>query len=374
MPSLLFVLNDSGFFLSHRLQIALAAQAAGLDVHVATPESDKTKILRAYGFAYHPLRLTRSGTNLFLEISAFLELIRIFHKTRPHLLHLVTIKPVVYGGIAARLTRVPTVVAAVSGLGIVFSRSGFKASVLRFFVKQLYRVALAHPKLRVIFQNSSDAEVISHLASLKPEQICLIHGSGVDLTDYSFTPLPDDEVPIVLLPARLLKSKGVLEFVEAARQLYARGIRARFVLAGAPDAGNPDTMSAEAITSWVAQGLVEHWGHRADMPQVFAQSSLVVLPSFSEGLPKALIEAQACGRAIVTTDCPGCRAAIVPDETGLLVPIRDASALANAIEQLLQARQRLQAMGKAGRAWAESRFDIRRVVEQHLEIYRFLMQ
>ncbi|MDR1350401.1 MAG: glycosyltransferase family 4 protein [Zoogloeaceae bacterium] len=375
MPGLLFVLNDSGYFLSHRLQIALAARTAGFDVHVATPESDKTKTVRAYGFTHHPLLLTRSGSNPFLEILSFMELLRIFRETKPDLLHLVTIKPVIYGGVAARLTRVPAVVVAVSGLGIVFSRNGFKENLLRFLIKPLYRAALAHPGLRVIFQNPSDSEIISRLASLRPEQICLIHGSGVELTDYAFTPLPDDDAPIVLLPARLLKSKGVPEFVDAARQLRARGVMARFVLAGAPDAGNPDTVTEEAIAAWVAQGLVEHWGYCADMPRVFAQSSLVILPSFyPEGLPKTLIEAQACGRAIVTTECPGCRDAIVPDETGLLVPPRDAGALADAIERLLRDRQRLRDMGRAGRALAESRFDVRHVVERHLEIYQSLMQ
>jgi glycosyltransferase involved in cell wall biosynthesis len=372
MPKLLFVLNDSGFFLSHRLQIAQAARAAGFEVHVAVPEDDKTGAVRALGFACHPLRLTRSGTNPFKEISSCLELIRLFRETRPDLLHLVTIKPVIYGGIAARLTNVPAVVAAVSGLGIVFSRGGFKMGVLRFFVKLLYRAALAHPNLRVIFQNSNDSGIVSRLAFLKPEQVCLIRGSGADLTEYAFTPLPDDEMPVVLLPARLLKTKGVLEFVEAARQLRARGVRARFVIAGAPDAGNPDTLTEAAIAAWMAQGVVEHWGHRADMPVVFSQSSLVVLPSYSEGLPKALIEAQACGRPVVTTDVPGCRDAITPNVTGLLVPSRDANALAEAIGVLLNDRERLRAMGKAGRALAEECFDVRQVVRQHLEIYRSL--
>jgi glycosyltransferase involved in cell wall biosynthesis len=195
----------------------------------------------------------------------------------------------------------------------------------------------------------------------------------VDLTKYVLTPLPDDEKPIVLLPARLLKSKGVLEFVEAARQLSARDVKARFVLVGVPDGGSPDAIANESISIWVAQGLIEHWGYRTDMPAVFSQSSLVVLPSYSEGLSKALVEAQACGRAVVTTDCPGCRDAIVPDETGLLVPPRDARTLANVIEYLLRDRQRLQVMGRSGRALAESRFDVRHVAEQHLEIYRSLM-
>jgi glycosyltransferase involved in cell wall biosynthesis len=164
-----------------------------------------------------------------------------------------------------------------------------------------------------------------------------------------------------------------LEFVEAARQLRASGLKARFALVGVPDAGNPDSVTNEAIADWVKEGIIEYWGYRDDMPLVMAQSSLVVLPSFyAEGLPKVLIEAQACGRAVVTSDWPGCRNAITPGITGLLVPPRDAKTLADTIKILLNDRERLQAMGKAARALAEESFDVRDVVRRHLEIYRSL--
>jgi glycosyltransferase involved in cell wall biosynthesis len=317
--------------------------------------------------------LTRSGTNPFTEMASFWALIRLFRKIRPDIVHLVTAKPVIYGGIAARLTQVPAVVAAVPGLGFVFSHSGFKARMLRFLVSRLYRVALGHPNLRAIFQNPDNARCITRLAALRTEQVCLIRGAGVDLAEYAFTPLPEDELPLAILPARLLKSKGVLEFVEAARQLRASGIRARFALVGVPDTENPDSVENETIAAWAEEGVIESWGYREDMAGVMAQSSLVVLPSFyAEGLPKALIEAQACGRAVVTSDWPGCRDAIIPNVTGLLVPPRDASALAEAMRTLLDDRERLRAMGKAGRALAEEAFDVQQVVRQHLEIYRAL--
>jgi glycosyltransferase involved in cell wall biosynthesis len=375
MPRLLFVLNDSAYFLSHRLPIALAAQAAGFEIHVATPDSIKTANVRAHGFIHHLLPLTRSGANPFSEISTLCTLIRLLRKINPDLLHLVTIKPVIYGGIAARLVGVPAIVAAVPGLGFAFLHTGFKASLLRFLASQFYRIAFRHPRLCVIFQNRNDAEYITRLTSLRAEQICLIRGAGVDLVDYAFTHLPPgNETPIVILPARLLKSKGILEFVEAARLLQEQGVKARFALVGIPDPGNPDSVTKEAIATWVAQGIIEDWGYRDDMPIVLAQSSLVVLPSFyAEGLPKTLVEAQACGRAAVTTDWPGCRDAITPNVTGLLVPPRDAAALANAIEQLLRDRERLQAMGKAGRTLAEEAFDVRQVIAQHLEIYNSLI-
>jgi glycosyltransferase involved in cell wall biosynthesis len=373
IPRLLFVLNDAAYFLSHRLPIAQAARAGGFKVHVAAPESEKTADVRAHGLVWHALPLTRSGTNPFTEMATLWALIRLFRRIRPDIVHLVTVKPVVYGGIAARIAKVPAVAAAVPGLGFVFSHQGFKADALRLLLSLLYRMALGHPRLRAIFQNPVDARRIARLASLPAERICLIRGAGVDLANYAFTPLPkNDEIALVVLPARLLRSKGVLEFVEAARQLRADGVKARFALAGVPDAGNPDSVTHEAIEAWVKEGVIEYWGYRDDMPLVMARSSLVVLPSYAEGLPKALIEAQACGRAVVTSDAPGCRDAITPGVTGLLTPPRDAKALADAIKTLLSDRERLQAMGKAARALAEEAFDVRQVVAQHMKIYQSL--
>jgi len=374
MPRLLFVVNDIGFFLSHRLPIALAARDAGFEVHLAAPEGNKKAALSTHGFTYHHWPLTRKGRNIFVEIALFWKLAQILRLVKPDVLHLITIKPVLYGGIVARFTGIGAVVAAVSGLGFVFSSTGLKARGLRILAVCLYRMALNHSRLCVIFQNRDDTEIISRLAALRPEKICLIRGSGVDLAEYAFSPLPPSvELPIVVLAARLLKSKGVPEFVAAARQLHDRGIKARFVLVGLPDAENPETVSEDFITACVRDGVVEHWGYREDMPTVLAQSALVVLPSWREGMPKVLLEAAAVGRTVVTTDAPGCRDAIIPGVTGLLVPPRDTNALADAMERLLNDCERLQAMGKAGRELAEREFDVRGVMEKHLEIYRKLL-
>jgi glycosyltransferase involved in cell wall biosynthesis len=374
MSRLLFVANDVGYFLAHRLPVALAAQSAGFEVHVAAPKGDKEASLHEYGFAYHPWPVTRNSKNPFIEITLIWKLVRIFRHLKPDILHLITTKPVLYGGIAARLTGRAGVVATIAGLGFIFSSNNFKVSFLRFLVSWLYRVALKHPRLCVIFENGNDAKIISRLAALAPEKICLTH-VGVDLTDYVFSPSPsviDD--PVVMLAARLLKPKGVPEFVAAARQLRNQGVKARFVLVGVPDAENPETVDGEFIATCVKEGIVEHWGHRDDMPEVLRQSSLVVLPTYyREGMPKILLEAAAVGRAVITTDAPGCREAIILGVTGLLVPPRDAGALADAMEQLLNDPERLQAMGKAGRELAEREFDVRGVVDKHLEIYQKLL-
>ncbi len=370
---LLFVVNDASFFLSHRLPLALAARQSGFDVHVATPPGPGVDAVSAAGFPYHPLPLNRSGTNPLRELGGLLAVVRLFRRLRPQLVHLVTIKPVIYGGLAARLTGVPGVVAAISGLGFLFTpregRAGWRLALARW----LYRLALGHRNLRVIFQNPEDAAEIAAATGLPPARGVLIRGSGVRLPDYPCVAEPPGR-PVVVMAARLLHDKGVVEFVRAARLLRDRGVTARFVLAGAPDPGNPSACTVDELASWREEGVVEFPGYCRDIPALFAASHLVVLPSYREGLPKVLIEAAACGRPTVTTDVPGCRDAVQSGRTGLLVPVGDADALADAIGRLLADAGWRQRMGLAGRAWAEQSFDIEDVIQRHLEIYGLLLR
>ena len=369
MARLLFVLNDAPFFLSHRLPLALAAQAAGHEVIVGTPEGDGVDAIRAHGLTHPPLPLTRSGRNPLREAWALLSLILLFRRLKPDLVHLVTIKPVMYGGIAARIAGVPGVVAAISGLGFMFIRKGWRATLMRSLIGRLYGVALGHPNQRIIFQNSDDRDSVIALTGLPLAKTILIRGSGVDLQRYIATPLPDTAIT-VMLAARFLVDKGVREFVEAARALRQAGSPARFVLVGSIDPANPATLSAATVDGWISEGIIECWGQRSDMPAVLASAHIVVLPSYREGMPKVLLEAAACARAVVTTDVPGCRDAIEAGVTGLLVPLRDAGALATALHSLIKDPARCRAMGLAGRALAERAFDVRQVVARHLQIYQ----
>lgn len=369
---LLFVVNVDWFFLSHRLPVALEAQRQGYQVHIATGLTDKLDELQRHGLVVHPLALDRSSTGLGNAWRTMVQLWQVFRAVRPDVVHLVTIKPVLMGGLVARLAGVPAVVVAVSGLGFVFMAHGAKAAVRRWLVGGLYRVALGHRNLKVVFQNPDDLQSLAKVAHLPAAKVVMIRGSGVDLARYAHVPLPGG-VPVVLLAARLLADKGVLEFVQAARLLKQRGCNARFVLVGTVDSANPTSFTDAEVSAWVHDGVVEWWGHRADMPQVLAAAHLVVLPSYREGLPKVLIEAAACGRAVVTTDVPGCRDAIDPGVTGVLVPVRDAVALADAMAALINDPVRCQVMGYAGRVLAETAFDIRQVVAAHLYIYQELM-
>jgi glycosyltransferase involved in cell wall biosynthesis len=372
IKKLLFVVNVDWFFLSHRLPIALAAQNAGFEVHIATGITDKLDVLRSHDLKVHPLGLVREGVGVLNAIRTLFDLRYIVKRVQPDVMHLVTIKPVLLGGLVARWMRVPALVSAVSGLGYVFTATGLKAGVRRFVVSRAYAWAFGHHNQTVIFQNPDDRDILTAAVGLPEEKVAMIRGSGVDLAQFTLVPEPIG-VPVVVFPARLLADKGVFEFVAAAVVLRTKGVPARFVLAGLLDAANPTSVSQAQLDAWSADGVIENWGYCADMPLVMASAHLVVLPSYREGLPKALIEAAACGRAVVTTNVPGCRDAIEPGVTGVLVPVRDSVALAQAIEQLLTDVEQREAMGLAGRCLAEKEFDVNSVVSKHLFIYKRLL-
>lgn len=371
--SILFAVNTPEFFFSHRLPVAIAAQQAGIQVHVASADgADVEKIIKL-GFLHHVVPFSRSGQNPLVELKTFLSLCFLFSRVKPTLVHLVTIKPVVYGGIAARLVCIESVVAAISGLGSVFSANrGLPLLRLRL-VRLLYRSALKHKNLRVIFQNADDKEKLLSTGALLPSQVAMIRGSGVSLDEYPYLPEPEG-LPVVAMAARLLKEKGVCEFVEAARILKARSIKVDMRLIGSPDFGNPSSVTEEELVRWKAEAVVNFLGFRTDIAAQYAASNIVCLPSYyGEGLPKSLIEAAACGRAVVTTDMPGCRDAITPDETGILIQPKSAEALADAIQYLIENPAMRMKMGEAGRKLAENAFTIESVVEQHMSIYQELL-
>lgn len=368
MARLLFVVNVDWFFLSHRLPIALAARDAGFDVHVATELTGEASAIQSHGFTLHPISINRSSVGPLSLVILLWTLWRLMRQVNPEIVHLVTIKPVLLGGLAARFVGIKRVIAAISGLGFVFTARGVRAAVRRWLVAFLYRGALARSGVFVILQNDDDQTLLQTYAGISASQVVRIRGSGVDLSDWSPHPLPVG-VPIVLMASRLLVDKGVREFIEAARAL--RGvIEARFVLVGDVDSGNPTSVRRDYLLSYVDSGVIEWWGKRDDMQHVLAASHVVVLPSYREGLPKVLIEAAAVGRAVVTTDVPGCRDAIIDGCTGLLVAPRDAVALATAIRSLVNDPQQLHAFGVAGRELAEKAFDVRDVISTHLQLYR----
>jgi len=371
---LLFVVNHAGFFLSHRLPLAFAARDAGFDVHVATPRSKHVPLLRDHGIQWHELRLSRSGLNLWAEWRSFRELCALYRSLQPAIVHHVTAKPVLYGTIAARVSAVHAVVNAISGMGHAYADGGFGHRLLRFGIECGYHVALRHPKMKIIVQNRDHLELFVRHGWIREADAVLISGSGVDLK--SFVPRVERrQGPVrIVLAARLLYSKGVSEFVAAARILKNHGADARCVLVGEPDSDNPASIPTEVLHAWHAEGIVDYSGRQEDMRAVFADTDVMCLPTYyGEGIPKVLVEAAACGLPIVTTDWPGCREIVKHGHNGLLVPIKDPSALARALEALVLDPVKRRTMGVRGRAHAEGKYGVDTVVRQTLDVYSELM-
>lgn len=361
-------MNVEWFFLSHRLPIALGLQRAGCDVEVAASvEQDRQGEIEAHGFRFTRLTLSRGSTNPLRELVIIWRLYRLYRAKRPDVVHHVAVKPVLYGSLAARFAGIPAVVNAVPGLGYLFS-----GGVRRRLATAAYRICCRGPRSHFIFQNPEDRDALLAAGVATRGQTVLIRGSGVDIERFQPTPEPDGP-PVVLMASRMLWDKGVAELIEAARLLRARGQSCRIVLAGGPDPENPRTVTADELRGWEREGLIEWWGHQDDMVPVFQRASFVVLPSYREGAPKVLLEACASGRAIITTDVPGCREVVRHGENGLLVPPRDASALAIAIEELATDPERRRRMGQAGRAMAVAQFSDTAVVDATLRLYRDLL-
>jgi glycosyltransferase involved in cell wall biosynthesis len=367
-PRLLFLVTEDWYFASHRLPVARAALAAGWKVAVACRVDRHRAAIEKEGVRVLPLSLSRRSVNPLREAAALREIAALYRKERPDVVHHVALKPVLYGSIAARLAGVRGVVNAFPGLGHAFGGGGHPGRrALRALVSRSLRVALRGSRSKVIVQNRDDGDTLVRARVAPREELVLIRGSGVDLERFSPRPEPEGE-PMVVLPSRLIWEKGVGEFVEAARRLRKR---ARFALVGVPDPENPASVPPARLKDWEREGAVELWGRREDMPAVLAQSWVVCLPSYyGEGVPKSLIEAAACGRPIVSTDMPGCRDVVREGENGLLVPPRDAGALAAAVDRLLRDPDLRLRMGASGRRLAEREFSEAKVAAATLDVYR----
>ena len=369
-PKLLFLVTEDWYFCSHRLPLACAARDAGFEVSVATRVRSHGKQITDAGLRLIPLGLQRSGRNPWRELAAIGEIVRIYRRIAPDIVHHVAMKPVLYGSLAAKIASVPVVVNALAGMGYVFTSNKLSAKLLRPLITLALRFLLKNGQ--VILQNPDDRAALVAAGVLKTEQVTLIRGSGVDTAIFQSTSEPDG-TPLVVLPARMLWDKGVGEFVAAARLLKQNGVEARFVLAGERDPDNPADIPLEQLQAWHESGNVAWLGKQEDMPSLLAQASIVCLPSYREGLPKALLEAASCGRAIVATDVPGCREAVHHNENGLLVPPRDAVALATALRLLIENPNLRRQFGLRGRERAEQEFSVEKITAETLALYRELL-
>ncbi len=367
-PKILFLITEDWYFWSHRLPLARAARDSGFEVIIATHTQDHGELIRTEGFKLIPIQLRRKSRNPFRELLSIIELLDIYRKERPDIVHHVAMKPVLYGSICSRLTKIHLTVNALAGMGYVFISSELPAVVLRALIKPLLRVALNTPGSRLILQNPDDYRLFVEKGLINKEQIIIIRGSGVDTERFACIP-EQAGIPVVMLVSRMLWDKGIGEFVDAAKLIRARGIQARFVLVGKTDPDNPASIPVPVLDGWQKSGIVEWWGHREHMPEIYTQAHVITLPSYREGLPKVLLEAASCGRPIVATDVPGCREIVRGGDNGFLVPPYDAEALASSLEHLIVDHELRMRMGGRGREIVLNEFSEKKVVSETMAVY-----
>jgi glycosyltransferase involved in cell wall biosynthesis len=371
-PRILYLITEDWYFWSHRLDLARAARDAGFDVAVATRVADHAELIRREGFRLFPISLVRRSRNPWRELGAIRELITLYRRERPDLVHHVALKPILYGSLAAWFAGVPVVINAFAGLGYAFTERHRRIPFLRSIIQFGLRSAIKFSRSVVVFQNSEDRDQLIEDGVVSPNRTRVIAGSGIDTNAFAPTQLPRG-TPIVLLASRMLWDKGIGDFVAAARILRAKGVPARFVLVGRCDEDNPTAIAQDQLLRWKEEDGVEWWGHRDDMPAVFVSATLVVLPSYREGLPKVLLEAAACAKPIVAADVQGCREVVRDGDTGILVPPKNAQALAQAITTLLQDPALCERMGRRGRDLVVKEFSVERITSETVAFYRELL-
>ncbi|MCJ0764329.1 glycosyltransferase family 4 protein [Variovorax terrae] len=366
--------NTDWYLYNFRRSLAQSLKDAGYDVILISPAGLYSEKLKAMGFRWISAPMARRSLNPFKELLLIFWLWRLIKNENFDLIHGFTIKCAVYCSLAGRAAGISARVSAVAGLGYVFTNNGIQAKVLRPFVRLLMKFALGGQGSRLILQNPDDVSIFKKSSIIDQSYIRLILGSGVDCSRFSdFRPHVRSGPTRVLLAARILWDKGVSEYVAVAESLKKKNFPIQFLLAGAPDLGNPAAVSAEIIEKWMKNQTVEWLGHVEDMPLLLSSVDLMVLPSYREGLPKTLIEAAACGIPLITTDVPGCRDVVTHEVTGLLVPARDIGALESAIVRLVENPVLATELGRAAKEKALQEFDEKIIIKQTLAVYQELI-
>jgi len=369
-PRLVYVVSEDWYFLSHRLPMARAAREAGFEVHVATRIVEGREKIAAEGFRPHHIPFARGRLSLPASLATIRALRRLHRELRTDIVHHVSLQPTVLGQVATRGLDIGSV-NALTGLGFAFASATAKAALVRTALRAVLRRLLNRPRTVVIVQNDDDRRALRRLG-IRDDHIGLIAGSGVDIR--RFRPLPEPDGPFtVAFVGRLLEDKGIRILVEAHRILRARGLAVRLLIAGLPDAANPASISPREVGDWdIEPGI--HWlGHVKDISTVWAEAHVAVLPSRREGLPLSLLEAAACGRALIATDAPGCRDVVRPGTTGLLTPLDDAAALADAIAWMDSHPDDRRRFGAAARTMAEQEYAAGLIGQEAVAVYQRLM-
>ena len=373
--SILFLVTEDWYFCLHRLPIARAARDAGFRVLVATQVHEHREVIEKEGFQLIPMRWTRSSLNPLHALSEVRQISAIYRKFQPDIVHHVALKPSLYGTIAGAITGISPVVNNLAGLGQAFSSEGMMAAVIRTGLMGAFRVLFSRAGTCTIVENSDDRHFLTSVVGIDDSAVALVRGIGVDVS--RFMPVPEilNSIPTVTMVSRMLWPKGVGELVDAARILRKRGKPVNIRLVGVPDPSSRVSVPERQLLEWQAEGVVEWLGYREDVADIWRHSNIAILPSYyREGIPRSLLEAAACGRAIVTTDMPGCREIVQHGRNGLLVSPRSPAAIADAIDLLAGDPDLRRRMGQVGREMVEREFAEEHVVAQTLDVYRALLK
>lgn len=365
---LLFVVSEDWYFVSHRLPLGKEAANMGYDVAVATRVKHHGEAIKCAGIRVIPFELSRRSGNPFTEIFA---LYKLYKRETPDIIHHVALKPAIYGTIAASIARSRSVVNAVSGLGWMFTSTRLVLRLLRPILTRIMGIVLNRKNSYTIIQNTSDRLLLAQ-ANVDAQRLRLIAGAGVD-TEVFYPSKKSPNLPCVMLAARMLWDKGIKEFVEAAFILNEQKVKARFVLVGGTDQGNPSCIPEKVLLAWDNKAGIEYWGASQNMAETWQQADIACLPSYREGMPKSLLEAAACGLPIVTTDVPGCQEVIIDGQEGFLVEPQNAEALAKSLKHLIENAELRTAMGAKARKRAEEIFCQKLIIADTFDVYQELL-
>jgi glycosyltransferase involved in cell wall biosynthesis len=370
---LLFVITEDWFFTSHFIERAIAAKQAGYEVAVATRIKLHGEQISNAGIGLFPIEFSRRGLNPITEMRTAWRLRHIVRKFDPDVIHNIALKPVVVGTLGERLAGHKRIVNAPVGMGYIFSSQDRRATLLRPVFLFILRRLLNPVGSEVIIENPDDYSSLIDQKMVRPDSLTLIKGAGVNTNLFAFVPEPAEPV-VVTIVARMLRDKGIAEFVEAAALIRKSRPETIFQLIGMPDEGNPTSFSLVQLEDWVRSGVVKWLGHQDNIAEHIAKSHIICLPSYREGLPKSLIEAAACGRPVVTTDVPGCREVVSHGANGFLVQPRDSHALAEALINLISDKSLRERMGHLGRERAEKEFSSEIIIGQTLRVYESMLE
>lgn len=360
---IIFVISEDWYFISHRLFLAKYAISKGFEVSLVTKITKHKQQIESCGINLIDWPINRRSANIFSEFRSISALIKAIKQSSPDIIHSVGLKPILYSAIASKFCKVKIRFFAFAGLGYVFSSKQYLAKLLQPCIVLIMKVLINNKYSTLIMQNEDDAKVFIDKNIVMENQISIIKGAGVD-TNFFIGSNNDHDTPIVLLPARLLRDKGIEDFFEIARILKNQGLNARFAIAGREDFDNPEAVDKQSLSNWNESNLVELWGHVENMADAFKKSSIICLPSFREGLPKALLEAASCEKPIVSYDVPGCREIVFNDINGFLIDFRNINELSRAIKTLLLDKSLRIRMGKAGRDLVIKEFSQEKIAKQ----------